>query len=269
MLQFESTVTSKTPLDKVFIPLYSAKRVIFYTILTHNKVVTASLKQRLLEKYLTVPTRNFQYFKIINYINLFDLKLYKTSINYQFLVPNNQIAVFGVKQSLTVWSWQVLGELIQKAAPTLTSAFIDGCSGSDRRTACGAWTNSGGLSYWRGSRVSLLFCALWTSPSAGLNGLNTHSQSCMKSLGLSEMIWSSSRWNGWEQGEKKKKWLCAACCTLEGTCVLMRCSDLCNPKTQKRKHFVKTALNGPSAEHNQPQPCDTRIHFYWTKPDYV
>lgn len=94
MLHFESTVTSKTPLDKVFIPLYSAKRVIFYTILTHNKVVTASLKQRLLEKYLTVPTRNFQYFKIINYINLFDLKLYKTSINYQFLVPNNQIAVF-------------------------------------------------------------------------------------------------------------------------------------------------------------------------------
>lgn len=67
---------------------------------------------------------------------------------------------------------------------------------------------------------------------------------CMKSPVLSEMIWSFSRQTGWEK--KEKKWAYAACCMLEGICVLMCCSNLCNSETLKRKYFSTAVLNKPS-----------------------
>ena len=105
-----------------------------------------------------------------------------------------------------------------------------------------AWTNSGSLSDWRGSCVSPLFCTVWTSQSDTHTHTHTHKAAwkagaCQRWFGhpASKMCESTEREREREREEKKR--LCAACCTLEGTCVLMHCSDLCNTETLLRKYF--------------------------------
>lgn len=116
------------------------------------------------------------------------------------------------KTCLTVWSsrifWDLTSTRWRSSSPSWTAPAAQRPQ-TDGRTA------------WTVCPCSFVQCG---GPSrTGLNA-RTHKAAqgaCQRPLVIQPVT----------RGEREEKSLCAACCTLEGACVLMRCSDLCNPKT--------------------------------------
>lgn len=115
-----------------------------------------------------------------------------------------------------------------------------------------AWTNSSSPGYRRGSCVSMLFCAGWTSQYNRQSGSThtwthaherTHSRThtdtththihsdlaAQKTWPVREgLTIQPAKWMKREREKKeRKKCFCAPHRTLEEACVLMRCSNLC------------------------------------------